>query len=245
VAEYQALAREGLGAAQRISLMEAEFWHERWQKGETGFHQPEYNTHMQAFIEFLALRRAARILVPLCGKSLDMLWLSEQGYRITGIEISEIAVSDFFTENQLEHRITQTGNALLYAADGIEIYCGDFFEIQKADLAEIDAVYDRAALIALPPTMRPGYVRHLTGLLASGTQTLLVSLDYPQHEMKGPPFSVTSREVVALYGGSYSVEQLHAEDCLAREPRFREKGLTRLEENVSLLHKKPGLAADQ
>jgi thiopurine S-methyltransferase len=245
VAEYQALAREGLGAAQRISLMEAEFWHERWQKGETGFHQPEYNTHMQAFIEVLALRRAARILVPLCGKSLDMLWLSEQGYRITGIEISEIAVSDFFAENQLEHRITQTGNALLYAADGIEIYCGDFFEIQKADLAEIDAVYDRAALIALPPTMRPGYVRHLTGLLASGTQTLLVSLDYPQHEMKGPPFSVTSREVVALYGGSHSVEQLHAEDCLAREPRFREKGLTRLEENVFLLHKKPGLAADQ
>ena len=237
MAEYQALARGNLGTAKRISLMEAEFWHERWQKGETGFHQPEYNTHMQAFIDFLALRRGARILVPLCGKSLDMLWLSEQGYRITGIEISEIAVRDFFTENHLEHRVTQTGNGALYAADGIDIYCGDFFEIQKGDLAEIDAVYDRAALIALPPEMRPGYVRHMTGLLANGTRTLLVSLDYPQHEMNGPPFSVTAREVVALYGGSHAVEQLHSEDCLASEPRFRKKGLTRLEENVFLLHK--------
>jgi len=133
--------------------------------------------------------------------------------------------------------VTQTGNAALYAAVGIDIYCGDFFEIKKGDLSEIDAVYDRAALIALPPEMRPGYVRHLTGLLASGTRTLLVSLDYPQHEMNGPPFSVTEREVAALYGGSHAIEQLHSEDCLAREPRFRKKGLTRLEENVFLLHK--------
>lgn len=224
--------------AHRCNPVKAEFWHERWEKGEIGFHQHEYNRYMQNFISRLGIQPGANILVPLCGKSLDMIWLAGQGYRVTGIEISERAVRDFFSENGLAASVEKTPGKLLYRCEGISVLCSDFFTVGKADLPVIDAVYDRASLIALPPEMRVDYVVHLTGLIESGTGSLLVTLDYPQEEMRGPPFSVTSAEVRQLFDKHYAIEHLHAEDCLAREPRFRKKGLTRLEEQVFVLQKK-------
>jgi len=218
--------------------VKAEFWHERWEKGEIGFHQHEFNRYMQTFVGRLDIREGAHILVPLCGKSLDMLWLAEKGYRVTGIEISERAVRDFFAENQLSYRVDRRLHGDAYLGETIELLCGDFFAFGKSDLARIDAVYDRASLIALPPEMRVDYVQHLTALLDPGVRSLLVTLDYPQEQMRGPPFSVTQEEVRRLFGAGYEIEMLRSEDCLAREPRFREKGLTRLEEQVSLLQKK-------
>jgi thiopurine S-methyltransferase len=217
--------------------MKAEFWHERWEKGEIGFHQTDFNRFMQDFVGRLAIQPGAHILVPLCGKSLDMLWLAGQGYRVTGIEISGRAAKDFFLESRLEHELVQLPGGSVYRGENIDILCADLFTVEQTDLPPVDAVYDRASLIALPPEMRPDYAKHLTGLISRDTRSLLVTLDYPQEEMPGPPFAVTSDEVRRLFGSQYQIERLHTEDCLAREPRFREKGLSRLDEQVYLMQK--------
>jgi len=217
--------------------MKPEFWHERWEKDEIGFHQHDFNHYMQEFVRHLGVRAGAHILVPLCGKSLDMLWLAGQGYQVTGIEISEVAVRDFFAENGLEHEIDDCVSTVVYRGENIEVHCVDFFTVEPRDLSLVDAVYDRASLIALPPDMRGAYVEHLNSLLAAGVRSLLITLDYRQEQMRGPPFSVTLDEVEQLFGSRYRIEHLHSEDCLANEPRFRKKGLTRLDEHVVILQK--------
>ena len=218
--------------------MEAKFWHERWVKGEIGFHQLDFNRHMQDFIGRLGIQPGAHILVPLCGKSLDMLWLAERGYQVTGIEISERAAKDFYIENGLEYELVRLPGVCIYRGENIDILCSDFFTVEATDLPRVDAVYDRASLIALPPQMRLDYAKHLTRMIGGGTRSLLVTLDYLQEEMQGPPFSVTGDEVRRLFGEQYQIGLLHSEDCLASEPRFRKKGLTRLDEQVYIMQKK-------
>jgi len=218
--------------------VDPEFWHERWSRGEIGFHQHDFNAHMQAFTERLGVQPGATVLVPLCGKSRDMLWLRQQGFRVSGIEISARAIEDFCAENGLGCQSRPFPGGQEYRADGIQLFCADFFAIAPDHFPRIDAVYDRAALVALPPHMRPGYVDRLLSWLSPGVRILLVTLDYPQTEMKGPPFSVPLDEIDALFAGSAAIERLHTEDCLEREPRFREKGLTRLLEHVLLLERK-------
>ena len=222
--------------------MKADFWHEIWSKGRIGFHQHDFNKHMQTFVSGLNVPPGGHIFVPLCGKSLDMKWLAEQGFRVTGVEISTGAVEAFFEENKLPCHITQISDSRLYSSGKIAIYCADFFKADLSHSPEIDAVYDRASLIALPRSMRAVYVDRLTSLLRPGIRSLLVTLDYPQQQMSGPPFSVTPAEVKKLYGNRYDVESIYTEDCLAIEPRFRKKGLTRLDEHVFLLEKKPATA---
>ena len=217
--------------------MKLDFWHERWEKGEIGFHQHDFNRHMQEFIDRLGVQVGAHVLVPLCGKSLDMLWLADHGFQVTGIEISELAARDFFAESGLAHEIIDRSGVPVYRGENIEIYCADFFTIDKTDLPLVDAVYDRASLIALPPDMRLDYAGHLTSLISGGIRSLLVTLDYPQDEMRGPPFSVTPAEVEQLFNSQYRINHLHSEDCLVNEPRFRKKGLTRLDEHVFILQK--------
>lgn len=218
--------------------MEPEFWHERWEKGEIGFHQHEFNRYMQDFMDRLEVPRGARILVPLCGKSRDMLWLAGRGFRVTGIEISERAAGDFFKENGIAFDVQKRSEAEVYAGGEIEIFCADIFSLDKRALPSFDAVYDRASLVALPPGIRTDYANHLAELADPGVRSLLVTLDYPQEEMRGPPFSVTRDEVERLFGRGFDIRHLHTEDCLAREPRFRKKGLTRLEERVFILQKR-------
>ena len=176
--------------------MDPKFWHERWSRGEIGFHQHDFNAYMQDFTERLELRPGAHLFVPLCGKSLDMLWLLRQGYRVTGVEISLQAVEDFFSENGLTARVSSIPGGQLFQADGLNLYCADFFTTGFNGMASIDAVYDRAALVALPPDMRKAYAPRLVGLLEPGVRILLVTLEYPEDEMRGPPFAVTLDQVL-------------------------------------------------
>jgi thiopurine S-methyltransferase len=175
--------------------------------------------------------------VPLCGKSLDMLYLREKDCRVSGIEISRVAVTEFFEENGIHPEIRDHSGLTLYRSENLEIYCGDFFTGDFSKLNTVDAVYDRASLIALPPDMRAAYVDRLSGLLPGATRTLLLTLEYPQQEMQGPPFSVTRTEIEKLYGSRYEIEHILAEDCLASEPRFREKGLSRFDAHVYVMRK--------
>jgi len=224
--------------------MDPEFWHERWTKGEIGFHQHDFNAHMQAFTDRLGLNPGEHIFVPLCGKSLDLLWLLQRGYRVSGVEISRQAVQGFFSENRIEPRIRDIPGGELFEAGGLAIFCADFFATGFPGMPAIDAVYDRAAQVALPPRMRKAYAERMLGLVAPGVRTLLVTLDYPQSEMQGPPFAVTLEEINALYAKKCRLELLHSEDCLEREPRFRKKGLTQLTEYVLLLERKPDTGED-
>jgi thiopurine S-methyltransferase len=212
--------------------MDPEFWHARWQENRIGFHLQETNPWL---VHYWPPPRAApgdRVLVPLCGKSLDMLWLLDQGYRVTGVEISRIAAEAFFAENSLVPAIEQAGEFTRYRCDALDILCGDFFALDRNTAGDIDAVYDRASLIALPPAMRAAYAEHLASLLDPGTSCLLITLDYDQRQMPGPPFAVTDEEITSLYADTFALEQLCSKDVLDDNGRFRDAGITRLHECV-------------
>lgn len=215
--------------------MKNEFWLERWERGEIGFHQNEINPYLCQYWQNLHPVHNGEVFVPLCGKSRDMLWLRRQGHQVLGIELSAIAVQSFFRENGLTPDRATVGKFDCYEAEGIRILCGDFFDLSKDDLAQVSTVYDRASLIALPPEMRERYARHLVSILPPATQVLLITLDYPQPEMPGPPFAVSPGEVEALYLGRAEVRLLAQLDVLPQNPRFQERGLSRLQENVFLL----------
>ncbi len=212
--------------------MNHDFWHQRWQQDQIGFHSQEINAHLQRFWPILAVTPGSRVFVPLCGKSNDMLWLLAQGHQVAGVELSPMAVDAFFSENNLHPNIRQQNNFLIYEIDGLQIFCGDFFALSSAGLGQIDAVYDRAALVAMPPEMRIEYVSHLSKLLEPGLKILLVSFDYPQLEMPGPPFSVPNEEIEMLFHNWCSIDLLTTEDALEHELRFKQRGLTSMNEQV-------------
>lgn len=216
--------------------MQPEFWHQRWQRGETGWHLAEINLHLQEHWPRLGVGAGERVLVPLCGKSLDLLWLAGEGHPVVGVELSPIAVEALFRDNELTPEVVDDPPFRRYRFDEIEILCGDFFDLDAAHLGNVAAVYDRASLIALPPELRPRYARHLEGLIRPLARTLLVTLDYDQVEMAGPPFAVQEAEVRSLYGARFDVHRLAELDVLAESPNFRSRGVTSLTEHVYALH---------
>lgn len=212
--------------------MQPDFWLERWHNGQIGFHRSDVMPLLQTHWPALDVPAGSRVLVPLCGKSLDMVWLAEQGYRVLGVELSEKAVEEFFQEQRLTAQVSQRGNFKVYQADAIELWCGDFFQLRRADVAGCTALYDRAALIALPPPMRERYVAHLQAIAPQVQDGLLISLDYEQALKAGPPFAVSDDEVRGLLGVRWRLSVLEQRDILAESPKFAQDGVTRLEERV-------------
>ncbi len=212
--------------------MNPDFWHARWQQNQIGFHQQDINMHLQDYWPSLGVPEGGRVFVPLCGKSRDMLWLLSQGYRVLGVEVSPIAVEGFFREHDLQPGVTERGAFESWACDDLEILCGDFFHLTPEDMEQVNAVYDRASLVALPPAMRADYAAQLTELLAADTSVLLVSMEYPDHEMQGPPFSVIRQEVESLYQSAFRINLLAGVDILKENENLRRKGLTRMQEKV-------------
>jgi len=212
--------------------MQPEFWHKKWETNQIGFHQPEVNPYLQRHWADLAIAAQARVLVPLCGKSLDLLWLAGQGHQVLGVELSEKAVEDFFREQALQPQISEEGGFRIYRAGSIELWCGDFFALSASDVADCTALYDRAALIALPPPMRERYATHLLEILPAGLRGLLITLDYDQAQMSGPPFAVTDAEVQRLFGNDWAVQALEEQDVLSESGKFLQAGVTRLQERV-------------
>lgn len=208
--------------------MEREFWLRCWQEGRTGFHQSRVLPLLQKHWPQLALPQGSRVLVPLCGKSLDMLWLASQGHRVLGVELSPLAVAQFFAEHALQPQVHTSRYGMHHVAGQIEVICGDVFGLDVEVLADCAALYDRAALIALPPDLRTAYAEQLMARLPAGCKGLLVTLDYPQQEMQGPPFAVPQAEVLEHYGPGWRVNPLDERDILAQEPGFAARGLSRL-----------------
>ena len=189
--------------------MDASFWHERWENQQIGFHRSEFHEMLKRYFKKVA-KPNANVLVPLCGKSQDMLWLLNSGYRVFGIELSEVAVKQFFDDNGLTPEVSIKGKFKEYAVDELVIWVGDFFNLSKGDLAVIDAWYDRAAMVALPPEMRNRYVAQLSQELPPHARGLLITLNYPPGSRKGPPFSISEGEIEASFGQRFSIEQLES-----------------------------------
>lgn len=218
--------------------MDAHFWHERWQRGEIGFHKSRANPLLVRWWPQLHLLPGSEVWVPLCGKSLDLLWLRDHGHAVMGVELSRSALEDFSQENELVLSWRRQEPFDLAVGPGIRLYAGDFFAISRAQVQGIAAVYDRAALIALPPDMRASYVAHMREVLPETWQILLVTLDYPQAERSGPPFSVPDAEVRELFAGC-DIALLDDQDVLDDHAVFRQQGMTRLHERVYLIRTAP------
>lgn len=217
--------------------MNPDFWLARWSKHEIGFHQPHFNEYLTRYWSTLHVDPNAVVFVPLCGKTLDMRWLSEHaGHRVLGNEIARNACTEFFSEWGVEPKESRQGPFESFEAHGVRILCGDFFELRSIDLADVGAVFDRAALIALPAEMRVAYANQLQALLPPQTPILLVAPDYAQHEMSGPPFAVGEAEIRALFANR-TVERIAEIDIsdAAENARFRQRGLTRLVERVFII----------
>jgi thiopurine S-methyltransferase len=222
--------------------MEHDFWQTAWDEGRIGFHQSAVNPYLQRYWSRLNAAHGAKVFVPMCGKSRDMLWLREQGHKVVGVEVVERAVEDFFAENGIDAARRPSGPFVLWSAEDIEIYQGDFFDLTPETAAGIEAVFDRASLIALPPAMRQRYAAHLRAILPAQINVLLVTMEYPQAEMNGPPFAVTENEVAMLYADAFDIERVGSSDVLAANPHFRERGLSRLTEKIYVLRgRQPGV----
>jgi len=213
--------------------MDQDFWHERWRDNKIGFHRPGVNPQLKIFWDRLSARAGERILVPLCGKSQDLLWLADQGQKVCGVELSEIAARAFGKEQGIDLAEDRAGNFLRFNSPDIEIYVGDFLSFTREAAGVFPLFYDRAALIALPPDMRGRYAAKLVSLLGKDARGLLITLEYDQRQMGGPPFSVTGDEVQRLFP-RLQMERLSAYDCLDEEPRFKERGVQWMKEVVYL-----------
>jgi thiopurine S-methyltransferase len=173
--------------------------------------------------------------VPLCGKTLDLLWLASRGHGVVGVEISELGVTELFAENGLEPRVTETPPFRTYAVDELRVLVGDYFDLTPAHLQGVGAVFDRASLIALPSQMRPAYAEHFKTIVPATASSLLITLDYDQSEMSGPPFAVGRDEIESLFGDRYRLRGLARFDVIDESPGFRRRGLTALSEHVWML----------
>ncbi|MCK5394875.1 MAG: thiopurine S-methyltransferase [Gammaproteobacteria bacterium] len=226
--------------------MEIDFWLERWDKNEIGFHQQAVNPYLVYFYgtkgPAVEQRDRLKVFVPLCGKSKDMLWLSQSGYKVFGVECSERAVKDFFEENALNYRNAKKDEYALYQANGqtslIEILQGDFFALQQTDLDDVTDIFDRASLVALPVELREKYANKMAELQKPGIRSLLVTLTYDQSEMNGPPFSVSEEDVNKLYSDNFTIEKLCFKDIIDDETGFKDRGLSSLVETVYKLVRK-------
>ncbi|MFV8783648.1 thiopurine S-methyltransferase [Microbulbifer sp. SA54] len=191
--------------------MEKSFWLQKWQKNEIGFHNPEAHPLLVEHFPLLELPPGARLFLPLCGKTLDIHWLLAQGYRVAGAELSEMAVQQLFEELALTPEVTEEGALKHYRSEGLDIFVGDIFQLRHETLGPVDAIYDRAALVALPQPMRQQYAVHLQELTGT-TPQLLISFDYDQSQLPGPPFCVDDEEVQRLYGAGYVLQLVDAVD---------------------------------
>jgi thiopurine S-methyltransferase len=191
--------------------MDPSFWHRRWERNEIGFHEGHANQLLVKYFRLLALPKAARVFLPLCGKTRDVQWFLSSGYRVVGAELSKIAIEQLFAELAVEPTIIAEEKFIRYRAEAIEVFVGDVFDLSGSDLGRVDAVYDRAALVALPEPARDRYAPHLMAITDYAPQ-LLICFEYDQSLIDGPPFSVNDEEIVRRYQDAYNLARLERVD---------------------------------
>lgn len=218
--------------------MQREFWIDRWQTRQIGWHQSAVHPFLERQWPRLGVPSAGRVYVPLCGKSLDMVWLANRGLRIVGTEVAAAGISEFFTEQGLaDIRLKQYGPFIRHASGPFEILEGDAFALTPELLGPIDAVYDRAALFALPPDLRARHAALLSRLLPADAPLLLITFEYPQALKAGPPFAVMHDEVERLFAPCFTLMEVERRDLIDESPKFAEAGVTALHEVCYVLRR--------
>lgn len=189
--------------------MERNFWHQKWKNNEIAFHKNAPNPLLVKFFDRLSLPAASRVFLPLCGKTLDIGWLLKRGYSVAGAELSRIAIDQLFAELEIKPSISKLGEFDHYSASNIDVFVGDIFDLSREQLGEVDAIYDRAAFVALPEAPRALYAQHMMEI-TGGAPQLLICYEFDQTLMKGPPFSIRDDEVRHRYGNSYDLNMIGA-----------------------------------
>lgn len=220
--------------------MDAEFWHERWRTRQIGFHQSSPHPYLERWWPTLGVPADARVYVPLCGKSLDMVWLSVRGHAVVGSELSPVAVEEFFGEHGATTHAEAAGPFQRHASGRCEILVGDALELSPSLLGPVHAAYDRAALVSLPPDLRARYAATFARLLPARSETLLIGFEYDQSRREGPPFSVEPDEVRRLYGDAFEIHELERIDIIAESPKFAACGVEALYEVAYRLTRRDG-----
>lgn len=210
--------------------MEPTFWHNKWKKNDIGFHNDHVHPLLAKHWQRLNVVQGSRIFIPLCGKTTDITWLLSQGHQIVGVELSQYAINQLFNDLGVVPHINHIGNFTHYQSENIDIYVGDIFDLTTELVGAIDAVYDRAALVALPFTMRTRYSKHLLSITQSAPQ-IVICFEYDQRQIDGPPFSIDHHELRQHYARFYRlnfIEAVNVEGGL--------KGKVTATETVWLLH---------
>ena len=212
-------------------------WLEFWANNETNWHSDVVTQELEKYLGLLKLESGDTVFVPLCGKSLDMIYMLNRGFSVIGVEVSEIGIKQFFHENGLDFTISQVGEFDLYSAKNIEIYCGDFFSLTSKHLCGVKAVFDRKSLIALDRNLRQKYVKHLNDIISLGVRILLITLHYPTHQMSGPPFSVDKSEVESLFSMAFNYQELKPFQDIENGLKLARSGVDYIENAAYCLQK--------
>jgi thiopurine S-methyltransferase len=208
-------------------------WHDFWSReGNPGFHEEEGNGYLKQFLPSFDLNPGDHVFLPLCGKTVDMLWLVEQGFTVSGVELSEVAVKAFFEESGIDYKVEPLEDFTCYYSDKIKIYHGNFIDLKPWHLQSCQLVYDRAAIIAIEPDIRHLYSQHMLHIIPQTAAMMVILLEYDQEVISGPPFSVTPGEIESCYAKRYQIETLFREEMIDQEPRWRERGLKSFKETV-------------
>jgi thiopurine S-methyltransferase len=214
--------------------MDEQFWIKAWNEGRTAFHQPRYHEKLTEYFPQLGPQAGQKVLVPLCGKTKDMVWLHRQGLKVRGVELHEQAVKDFFSENELfPVQKTQDPAFVHYTWEDVTVSCGDFFKLGEKNA--YDFIYDRGALVALPSPMRKNYARVIRESLKGGGKYLLIAYDYEPSKMEGPPFSVGEEEIRALYQDRFTIRLMESKKPIGEGARL--SAVESLRQSVYLLQK--------
>lgn len=187
--------------------MDTSFWRQKWESNEIGFHESKANPLLVKYFKELSIVKGGRVFIPLCGKTLDVAWLLSNGFRVAGVELIEIAIEQLFSELGVQPAITEADEIKHYSAKNIDIFVADILAVSSKMLGPVDAIYDRAALVALPEEMRHRYTAHLMEITDRAPQ-LLITYEYDQDLMEGPPFSVSNKEVNQHYRDRYDLTLL-------------------------------------
>lgn len=206
--------------------MELSYWQSKWKKGNTGFHMEDGYPGLERNWLSIGLNEDPVVLVPLCGKSKDLIWLSNHCRQVVGVEISSVAVQEFLNENDLDASRSTFAQFTIYQTGNIQIWNGDFFKLPGRKLPKFDLIYDKAALIALPPKMREQYALKVLEFVSPRTQILLHLFEYKQEEMNGPPFSVPIKEIKKYFCEKFDLKILEQENLnINNYKKFQNRGL--------------------
>lgn len=200
-------------------------WHSYWTGKKPGFHEARVNAYLQQYLELFDVKPGDTIFLPLCGKAYDIHWLAQQGYKVIGVELSDVAIKSFFAENNLQHELSEEQNFRVYQSVNITLYQGDFMHLQQTHLRQCKLVFDRASIVAIEAFNRHSYAQQLLAIIPKNTPLLMVLLEYDQNVMSGPPFSVSVDEVKGYFEPRYQVTRLISREQIDERPKWRQMGL--------------------